>query len=186
MNDVKRESQSLAVDDCDEKRGVCTPMPDRVDFSETEETTVDHGVEVEVSSEIDIALRERSYDTSSAGVHAFATSASCVPASTRTNTRTNTTNTQNTELTDADVVSGRSPMTYAHPGNKFYNSLVKSSCKQYKGASTRDEKSRIVDEVIAQIERSGGRFVVPEGGKLVEVRTLMNGEREPSRSKRHS
>jgi hypothetical protein len=53
MDDVKREPQSLAVDDCDEKRGVCPPLPDRVDFSETEETTLNNGVLVEVSSEID-------------------------------------------------------------------------------------------------------------------------------------
>lgn len=103
------------------------------------------------------------YDSSSSGAHhAFAVSASSTSVTSRRSVL---------ELRDADVVGGRSGMTNAHPGNRLYNSLVKARSRQYKGTSRREEKSRITNEVIFQIESSGGRFLAEENGEYFEVCT---------------
>jgi hypothetical protein len=100
------------------------------------------------------------YDSSSTSAHAFAAS---------TTSCTSTTSRSAPELQEADVVGGRSPMTHTHPGNRVYNTLVKAHSRQYKATSNRAEKSRITNEIIAQVESHGGRFLVEENGEFVEV-----------------
>jgi hypothetical protein len=99
------------------------------------------------------------YDSSSTSAHAFAASTSC----------TSTTSRSAQELQEADVVCGRSPMTHTHPGNRVYTTLVKAHSRQYKATSNRAEKSRITNEIIAQIESHGGRFLKEENGEFFEV-----------------
>jgi hypothetical protein len=101
------------------------------------------------------------YESSSTSAHAVAAGTSCTSTTTTSSIQ---------ELQEVDVVGGRSPMTHAHPGNRRYNSLVKASSGQYKATSRREEKSRITNEVIAQIEINGGRFLVEADGGFVEVR----------------
>jgi hypothetical protein len=105
------------------------------------------------------------YESSSASAHAVAAGTSC--------TSTTSAGSSIQELQEVDVVGGRSPMTHAHPGNRIYNTLVKANSAQYKATSRREDKSRITNEVIAQIESSGGRFLVEAGGRFVEVRTSL-------------
>jgi hypothetical protein len=135
-----------------------------------------------VSGELDEAasvcgseLHERNSacETSSTGAQAFVTSPSCPSDATPI---------QSFELQGADVLSGRSPRACAHLGNQRYNNLVTAYSKLYKGASMRDEKAKITNEVIAEVESSGGRFVVEAGGEYIAVRTLVHRGRVPSRS----
>jgi hypothetical protein len=68
-----------------------------------------------------------------------------------------------TDITDADVISGRDKLAFTHPGNRVFRSLVIAHGPAYQAANFRKQKSRIVNTIIETIHNSGGRFMSLEG-----------------------
>ena len=58
-----------------------------------------------------------------------------------------------------DVICGRGKMTFAHPGNRRFKTLVMEKKDQYQKATRRDDKTRITHELVQNL-RNG-----PEGGR---------------------
>jgi hypothetical protein len=73
------------------------------------------------------------------------------------------THSASTDITDADVISGRDKLAFTHPGNRFFRSLVIAHGPAYQAANFRKQKARIVNTIIETIHNSGGRFMSLEG-----------------------
>jgi hypothetical protein len=61
-----------------------------------------------------------------------------------------------------DVLSGRGGNVNAHPGNQTFREWVKVRREDYSLAFSKEEKALICREVIALVEKRGGRFLVKE------------------------
>lgn len=74
-----------------------------------------------------------------------------------------------TDITDADVISGRDKLACSHPGNRVFRSLVIAHGPAYQAANFRKQKARIVNMIIDTIRNSGGRFMSLEGSAASSV-----------------
>ena len=60
-----------------------------------------------------------------------------------------------------DILCGRDRMASTHIGNKRYRVIIAMNRERYQNAKTRDQKTRITNEVISTFQKSqpGGRFL---------------------------
>jgi len=79
-------------------------------------------------------------------------------------------------VNDKDVLFGRGGVTNSHPGNINYRSLVRNLQREYLDAP-KLKKAAVAMRVVEQVYSQGGKFLVEENGKWVEV------EREKAREK---
>ena len=63
------------------------------------------------------------------------------------------------DVQENDILCGRDKISFQHPGNKWFRSLVQSYRERYQTARMRDQKTRISNEIVAIIEKRGGRFL---------------------------
>lgn len=59
----------------------------------------------------------------------------------------------------ADVLCGRGPKRFGHPGNRKLRSLVTFSLERYNNCESRKQKSLLIGEIIQKIHGEGGRFL---------------------------
>ena len=93
----------------------------------------------------------KSKSASSSTSKGAAGSASGSPAASPTTTRAG--------VRPHDILCGRDKTAHNHPGNKRFRTIVQSKREQYQSAGRRDDKNRIINEIIAQVYREGGRFL---------------------------
>jgi len=62
-------------------------------------------------------------------------------------------------LNPADIVCGRDKLSHSHEGNKRFRKIIQSYRRRYQTATRREEKTRITGEIVALVEKSGGRFL---------------------------
>mmetsp|Transcript_6181 Transcript_6181/g.12717 ORF Transcript_6181/g.12717 Transcript_6181/m.12717 type:complete len:321 (+) Transcript_6181:220-1182(+) len=69
----------------------------------------------------------------------------------------------------ADVLLGRGHSL--HPGNLAYRRIICKYLPTYSAAKTNKEKTKITKQIVAQVRRSGGRFLKedPHGDKMLEM-----------------
>ena len=73
----------------------------------------------------------------------------------------------NYDVQDNDVYCGprgTKELDRVHPGNKKFKAVVSLSCKRYRKAESRTEKSSIVKEIVDTVRGYGGRFVKRKHG----------------------
>jgi hypothetical protein len=58
-----------------------------------------------------------------------------------------------------DVIMGRGGHTRYHAGNQRFMSAKKAMQKEYFAASTREEKTKISQQLVDQVKEWGGRFL---------------------------
>ena len=58
-----------------------------------------------------------------------------------------------------DIVFTKGDLFDKHPGNLRYHTIVRSFSEEFESAKRRSDKLRIVHEIIATVNRYGGRFV---------------------------
>jgi hypothetical protein len=74
-----------------------------------------------------------------------------------------------------DVLLGRGSGTNEHQGNLMYRSLVKAKKEEYISCTSRQDKDRLVSEVIQEVHDSGGRFLKKlQNGRGTTGRTLLD------------
>ena len=56
-----------------------------------------------------------------------------------------------------DVLCGKN--SYSNPGNEFFRKLIQKHRDTYRATAVRDQKRRIIETVIDQVHRRGGRFL---------------------------
>ena len=57
-----------------------------------------------------------------------------------------------------DILCGRGPGFLKHPGNQAFRALVMGLAGKY-ASSNEAERSKVLDEIMTQVEQSGGRFL---------------------------
>jgi len=57
-----------------------------------------------------------------------------------------------------DILCGRGNVFSNHEGNRYFGKTVRSNLREYRDASNRPEKIRVVDEILEEIQLSGARF----------------------------
>lgn len=69
----------------------------------------------------------------------------------------------------SDICCGRGRGKWNSPGNRQFKRLVHEYLERYQEASSKAEKSRIVETVLEESQRMGWRFVKEENGKWHEI-----------------
>jgi len=57
-----------------------------------------------------------------------------------------------------DILCGLGNVFSNHEGNRFFGSIIRQNLKQYREASSRPEKIRVVDDILQEIKSNGTRF----------------------------
>ena len=76
------------------------------------------------------------------------------------------------QLTQDDIIMGRHKLAFNHIGNRRFRALVTDSLQKYFAFPRRDQRSRLIQEIIQLVESSGGQFLkfCPKlGGRWVEL-----------------
>jgi len=58
-----------------------------------------------------------------------------------------------------DILCGRDKVSYSHAGNRKFRVIVALHRERYQNCTSRDDKSRITDEIIKSIRQCGSRFL---------------------------
>lgn len=58
----------------------------------------------------------------------------------------------------SDILCGRGNVFSNHNGNRFFGRIIRANLKEYRDASTRPDKIRVVDDILQEIRSSGVRF----------------------------
>lgn len=58
----------------------------------------------------------------------------------------------------SDILCGRGNVFSNHDGNRYFGRIIRANLKDYREASTRPEKIRVVDDILQEIRSSGVRF----------------------------
>jgi hypothetical protein len=64
------------------------------------------------------------------------------------------------EIKQKDVLLGRGPVCYRHPGNVMFRKLIQEHCIKYTLTTPRFMKKYIVESLIDKVHESGSRFLV--------------------------
>ena len=76
------------------------------------------------------------------------------------------------QLTQDDIIMGRHKLAFNHIGNRRFRALVTDSLPKYFQFPRRDQRSRLIQEIIQLVESSGGQFLKfnpTMGGRWVEL-----------------
>lgn len=57
-----------------------------------------------------------------------------------------------------DILCGRGPGVLKHPGNQAFRALVMEIAEAY-ASFNQEERSQVVEDILTQVEQSGGRFL---------------------------
>lgn len=58
-----------------------------------------------------------------------------------------------------DILCGRDKESYGHAGNRRFRAIISTYRDEYQNAKSRDNKTRITDEIVASIRNCRGRFL---------------------------
>jgi hypothetical protein len=73
------------------------------------------------------------------------------------------------DLGPYDILCGRCKTAFNNVGNRRYRVTVSVSLERYMYASTRKDKSIVIESVAAIVSKTGGRFFQMKRGRLVEL-----------------
>jgi hypothetical protein len=57
-----------------------------------------------------------------------------------------------------DILCGRGNVFSNHEGNRYFGRIIRANLREYREASNRPEKIKVVDEILEEIQLSGARF----------------------------
>lgn len=63
-----------------------------------------------------------------------------------------------------DVLAGKGPHVLSHPGNCEFRRIIQSRFEEHRDATVTERKTAITWEVVLEIQRRGGRFLVKDQG----------------------
>jgi hypothetical protein len=63
------------------------------------------------------------------------------------------------ELTPDDIICGRHKLAFNHLGNRRFRALVGDALQKYFAFPRRDQRSKLIQEIISFVESSGGQFL---------------------------
>jgi hypothetical protein len=75
-------------------------------------------------------------------------------------------NRQVEKILPADVLLGRGPLRYLHPGNVVFRNLVRSLTFHYQIETPSVKKRLIVQHIFEIVLRNGGRFLYEDSPKI--------------------
>jgi hypothetical protein len=64
------------------------------------------------------------------------------------------------DVNDEDVLLGRGPFCYRHPGNIAFRNLIQDHVANYARCAPRQAKKKIVQKLISKAQKQGSRFLV--------------------------
>jgi len=73
-----------------------------------------------------------------------------------------------TTPTDNDILCGRGKGIRKHPGNEFYNRLLREHCAEYKSAP-KGSKVSIVKKILSLVREQKGRFLEKHKNRWVDI-----------------
>jgi len=65
----------------------------------------------------------------------------------------------NTKINDKDILCGRDKISFSHAGNKTFRGIIEKNRKQYQGSTLKEEKTKIIVQIVKMIKESNGRFL---------------------------
>jgi len=68
-------------------------------------------------------------------------------------------NVESSSITNKDVLCGRDKVSFSHCGNKRFRHIIEMYRERYQTAPVKDDKTKIIMEIVALIKNSGGRFL---------------------------
>ena len=68
-----------------------------------------------------------------------------------------------------DVLNGRQKVAFNNVGNRRFRVTLTLAVTQYKNASSRSEKSRVIDSIIHLVKQNGGRFLMHRKGQWIDI-----------------
>jgi hypothetical protein len=94
-----------------------------------------------------------------------------------------------TDITDADILSGRGGKSNHHIGNKRFRHLVSEMKSMYRSKGTRTDKTAFSKGIIELVHSYGGRFLIQEGkdnDRVWRIMTTMEAQRKTSQALRET
>jgi hypothetical protein len=94
-----------------------------------------------------------------------------------------------TDITDADILSGRGGKSNHHIGNKRFRHLVSEMKSMYQSKGTRTDKTALSKAVIEFVHSYDGRFLIQEekdNDRVWRVMTTMEAQRKTSQALRET
>lgn len=69
----------------------------------------------------------------------------------------------------ADVLLGRTKFAFQHIGNVRYRDMIDAAVEGYQQSPNREEKTKVIVDIVSRIKNSGGRFLRMERGSWRQI-----------------